>query len=86
MRALPFALIIFGVITLLGAKQISRLKSTAWRTFYRNHPKAAAMNPLSGYAGTELSIAVGARYWSWIGILSLAGGLLILTGKKTSFS
>lgn len=66
-KTLAFSLIAIGFLVFVFSRQISTLKSSAWARFYQRHPRVAEKNPLSVYAGTELSIRLGAFMWRIVG-------------------
>jgi hypothetical protein len=71
-----------GILLIVFARQVSTLKTNAWARFYRNRPKAAAVNPLSKHAGTEASVKTGAFMWRLIGGLLVLNGFLRLLPSK----
>jgi len=75
---LDYILIIAGLVLIVFANAISRIKTEGWAAFYRKHPHAAAANPLSGYAGSEKSKRLGSFMWRLNGALLIFLGLLRL--------
>jgi len=75
-RVWAILLIGIGAAVIASARQISTLKSSAWRRFYKRHPVSAEMNPLSKRAGTERSIRVGAMMWRIVGAAIVLNGLM----------
>jgi len=82
MSLAAIAFFVVGITLLVFAKQLSTLKSNAWRRFYQRRPDAAAANPLSKFAGTEKSIKTGAMMWRIVGVLLIINGLLRLLPTK----
>jgi len=68
--------VVVGATLVLFARRISEWKSNQRKEWYERHPRAAEVNRLSRFAGTEVSIRTGAVFWRIIGALLLVTGVL----------